>query len=96
MALSLRKLRSDIENVWPGNLGSTAPIWAQTAQSQRLVPRLRGRLATATLSDWEILAAWTMWKGGKLRSGEEGQQLFADIEARWVDFSDWMWSRYGT
>ena len=95
MALSLRRLRSDIENVWPGNLGSTAPVWAQTARSMRICPRLRGRLATATLSDWEVLAAWTMWKGGKLRSGEEGQQLMADVEARWGDFSDFLWQRYG-
>jgi hypothetical protein len=95
VALSLRRLRSDIENVWPGNLGSTAPVWAQTAQKLKMLPRLRGRLATATLSDWEVLASWTMWKGGRLRSGEEGQQLMADVEQNWGDFSDWMWKRYG-
>jgi hypothetical protein len=79
-----------------GKLGTRAPMWAQTAVGVRkMVPVLDGRYATANLSDWHLLALWAAWKGSKLRTGEEGQQLIADLESGWRDYKAWLWSRFG-
>ena len=95
MALNLGRVQEYLsaESLWA--LGSQAPLWATTAIQSRMVPRLDGRLATAGLSDWQLLSLWSAWKGSRLQSGEEGQQLMADIESLWVDFREWLWREFG-
>jgi hypothetical protein len=60
-----------------------------------MVPQLDGKFATIGFTDWQILALWVCFRGSKLRAGEEGQQLVAEIESGWVDFKRWLWDRFG-
>lgn len=109
MALNLGRIEQYLaaEDIWGGftkgrasygRLRTHAPMWATVAMSKgmSLAPRLDGRLATAKLTDYHLLALWTVWKGQGLRRGEEGQQLMAEVEKGWVDFKDWLWERWGT
>lgn len=80
-----------------GRFSSHAPIWAETALQRglKLVPKLDGRLATAKLTDYHLLALWATWKGRALRNGNEGDQLVADVESGWRDFKRWLWEMWG-
>lgn len=60
-----------------------------------MIPMLKGRYATVGLNDWQLLALWAVFRGRSLRTGEEGQQLMAEIESGWTDFLDWCWQRFG-
>jgi len=60
-----------------------------------MVPQLQGKLATVGLTDWQLLALWCCYRGPRLRAGNEGEQLVADIEAGWGDFKSWIWDRFG-
>lgn len=108
MALNLGRIEQFLagEDVWGGwqkgrasygRFSSHAPAWANVALSKdmKLAPRLDGRLATASLTDYHLLALWTVWKGRSIRNGEEVQQLFAEIENGWVDFKEWLWRQWG-
>ena len=66
------------------------------SKDMKLAPRLDGRLATARLTDFHLLALWSVFRGRGLRQGEEAQQLFAEVESGWRDFKDWLWKMFGT
>ena len=108
MALNVGRIEQFLaaEDVWGGfqkgrasygRFSSHAPAWANIALSKdlRLAPRLDGRLATSRLTDYHLLALWAVYKGRQLRSGNEGEQLMAEIEGGWRDFKGWLWSMFG-
>jgi hypothetical protein len=107
MALDLKKLEAFLaaEGPWRGfdvtrrhygAVSRDAPMWARVAISTRgMVPRLEGRLATARLTDWHLLALWRVWMGGRFTERDAGQQLVATVQSGWASFKEWLWSRFG-
>lgn len=87
----------NVNNRHHGQLSRYAPMWAQVAmQMKPMIPRLEGRLATARLTDWHLLALWCCWMGPRFREAEAGQQLVATVESGWGDFKAWVWQKFGT
>jgi hypothetical protein len=106
LALSIGKINSYLATEQPwvgfdprrrtfGQVGSRAPMWAQIAQSQVMFPRLEGRIQTANISDWAMLALWRCWIGNKFDERDPGAQLVYSIETDWAEFKDWLWKRFG-